>query len=225
MVVGSGASLSTTGTGAIAATTASSLAANGANCATGQFAQGVSASGAAEGCTALPTSITGTANQIDASASTGTITLGIANNPTLPGITSGTFNGNLTGNASTATSVSFGGVTAAAANTATLQVGNGGSLAATGTGTITATNVKVFTTPNGLTTQVAHIVAGRATATGTTLIVTLSNGAAFTSSTSYQCSLTANVTGSFTLTYNSGTQFTIGATANNEVYSYMCIGN
>jgi hypothetical protein len=39
-----------------AATTATALAANGANCAAGQYAQGVSASGAAEGCTALTNS-------------------------------------------------------------------------------------------------------------------------------------------------------------------------
>lgn len=43
-------------------------------------------------------SITGTANQIAASASTGAVTLSIPNNPTLPGTTTGTFSGNLTGN-------------------------------------------------------------------------------------------------------------------------------
>lgn len=50
---------------------------NGANCSSGQFPLGVSASGASENCTALPTSITGTANQIAADASTGAITLSI----------------------------------------------------------------------------------------------------------------------------------------------------
>ena len=67
--------------------TATALAANGGNCSAGQFPLGVSASGAAESCTALPTTIAGTANQITASAST-----------TLPGTTTGTFSGNLTGN-------------------------------------------------------------------------------------------------------------------------------
>ena len=83
--------------------TATALAANGANCSAGQFPLGVDAGGVAESCTALPTTISGTANQISASGSTGAITLSIPNNPTLPGTTSGTFSGPLTGNASTAT--------------------------------------------------------------------------------------------------------------------------
>lgn len=69
----------TTGTfsGALTGTAslATALAANGTNCSAGQFAQGVDASGVAEGCTALPTSIVGTTNQITASAPTGTVTL------------------------------------------------------------------------------------------------------------------------------------------------------
>jgi hypothetical protein len=44
------------------------------------------------------TSITGTANQIAASASTGAITLSFPTNVTLPGTTTGTFSGNITGN-------------------------------------------------------------------------------------------------------------------------------
>lgn len=51
------------------------------------------------------TSLTGTANQITASAATGAVTLSIPTNPTLPGTTTGTFSGNLTGNASTATAL------------------------------------------------------------------------------------------------------------------------
>lgn len=51
------------------------LAANGANCSSGQFPLGVSAAGASENCTALPTTIAGTANAISASASTGAVTL------------------------------------------------------------------------------------------------------------------------------------------------------
>lgn len=53
------------------------LAANGANCSSGQFPLGVSAAGASENCTALPTTITGTANEVAASASTGAITLSL----------------------------------------------------------------------------------------------------------------------------------------------------
>lgn len=87
-----------TGTVSGNAGTATALAANGANCSAGQFPLGVNASGAAESCTALPTTITGTANQITASASTGAITLSIPTNPTLPGNTTGTFIGNITGN-------------------------------------------------------------------------------------------------------------------------------
>ncbi len=54
-----------------------SLAANGANCSSGQFPLGVDASGASESCTALPTSIAGTANEIAASAATGAVTLSL----------------------------------------------------------------------------------------------------------------------------------------------------
>lgn len=78
--------------------TASALAANGANCSAGQFPLGVDASGAVENCTALPTTLAGTANQVAVSAATGAITLSIPSNPTLPGTTTGTFSGNLTGN-------------------------------------------------------------------------------------------------------------------------------
>ena len=54
------------------------LAANGANCSAGQFPLGVSAAGASENCTALPTTIAGTSNAITASAATGAITLDLA---------------------------------------------------------------------------------------------------------------------------------------------------
>lgn len=53
------------------------LAANGANCSAGQFPLGVDTSGASENCTALPTTISGTANEITSSASTGAITLSL----------------------------------------------------------------------------------------------------------------------------------------------------
>lgn len=59
------------------ASTATALAANGANCSAGQFPLGVDASGAAESCTALPTTIAGTANEVAASAATGAVTLSL----------------------------------------------------------------------------------------------------------------------------------------------------
>ena len=86
--------------------TATALAANGTNCAAGNFPLGVDASGNSESCTALPTTITGTANQITASASTGAVTLSLP--ATITGLTSVTstgFTGALTGNASTATAL------------------------------------------------------------------------------------------------------------------------
>ncbi len=66
-------------TGAVTgnASTATALAANGGNCAAGQFPLGVDASGAVESCTALPTTIAGTANEVAASAATGAVTLSL----------------------------------------------------------------------------------------------------------------------------------------------------
>lgn len=88
------------------ASTATALAANGTNCTAGQFPLGVDASGASESCTALPTTIAGTANQITASASTGAITLSLPSTITgLTSVTSTSFVGALTGNASTATAL------------------------------------------------------------------------------------------------------------------------
>jgi hypothetical protein len=91
------------------ASTATALANNGGNCTPGSFPLGVDTLGGVESCTALPTTIAGTANQITASAATGAIVLSIPTNPTLPGTTTGTFSGNLTGavigNASTATAL------------------------------------------------------------------------------------------------------------------------
>lgn len=57
---------------------ATALAANGANCSAGQFPLGVDASGVSETCTALPTTIAGTANEVTASAATGAVTLSLA---------------------------------------------------------------------------------------------------------------------------------------------------
>lgn len=55
LVVGTGGSLGTSGSGTIAATTSAALAANGTNCSAGQAARGVDASGAAEDCFAVTT--------------------------------------------------------------------------------------------------------------------------------------------------------------------------
>ncbi len=104
--------------------TATALAANGSNCSAGQFPLGVDASGASESCTALPTTISGTANQITASAATGAVTLSIPTNPTLPGTTTGTFSGNLTGNVTGNASGTSGSTTGNAA-TATALAANG----------------------------------------------------------------------------------------------------
>jgi len=108
---------------------ATSLAANGANCSAGTFPLGIDASGAAESCTALPVTIAGTANQIAASAATGAITLSIPTNPTLPGTTTGTFSGPLTGNASTATALA-----ADPADCSANQAANGINASGTATG-------------------------------------------------------------------------------------------
>lgn len=109
--------------------TATALAANGANCAAGSFPLGVDASGAAESCAALPTTISGTANQISASAATGSITLSIPSSPTLPGTTTGTFSGNLTGNVTGNVTGSSGSTTGNAA-TATALAANGANCSA-----------------------------------------------------------------------------------------------
>lgn len=114
---------------AVLANAATALAANGANCSAGQFPLGVDASGAVENCTALPTTIAGTANQITASAATGAITLSIPNSPTLPGTTTGTFSGNLTGNVTGNVSGSSGSTTGNAA-TATALAANGANCSA-----------------------------------------------------------------------------------------------
>lgn len=65
------------------ANTAAALTANGTNCSAGSFPLGVAANGDAEGCTALPTTISGTANQITASAATGGVVLSIPASPVI----------------------------------------------------------------------------------------------------------------------------------------------
>jgi hypothetical protein len=68
--------------------TATALAGNGSNCSAGEFPLGVNASGASESCTALPTTISGTSNEVDASASTGAVTLSISDTFDISGSTS-----------------------------------------------------------------------------------------------------------------------------------------
>jgi len=108
------------------ASTATALAANGSNCSAGQFPLGVDASGAAESCTALPTTIAGTANQITASASTGAITLSLPSTITgLTSVTSTAFVGALTGNASTAAALAANPADCSANQYATTIAANG----------------------------------------------------------------------------------------------------
>lgn len=120
--------------------TATALAANGSNCSAGQFPLGVDASGASESCTALPTTISGTTNQITASASTGAVTLSIPTNPTLPGTTTGTFSGNLTGNvtgnASTASALAANPADCTGGQFATAIAANGDLTCSTPSGSI-----------------------------------------------------------------------------------------
>jgi hypothetical protein len=99
-----GAGVTTTDTGGVSTvtipipTTATALANNGANCSAGSFPRGVDAEGAAESCTALPTTITGTSGEITVSVPTGDLvislpsavnlsghTLRVPNSDTLPG--------------------------------------------------------------------------------------------------------------------------------------------
>lgn len=73
--------------------TATALAADPANCVAGEFPLGVAASGAVQNCTALPTTISGTAAEITASAATGPITLSLPTALTFTSktVTNGTF--------------------------------------------------------------------------------------------------------------------------------------
>jgi|GEM_PF-6373157 len=163
----SGSNLSGTNTGDQAtisgnAGTATALAANGANCSAGSFPLGVDAAGASETCTALPTAITGTANQITASAATGTITLSIPTSPTLPGTTTGTFSGNLTGNVTGNTSGSSGSTTGNA-GTATALAANPADCAANNFATTIAANGDLVCAQPSISAGVSGLAANVAT--------------------------------------------------------------
>ena len=63
------------------------------------------------------TSLSGTTNQVSVSSSSGSVTVSIPNNPTLPGTTTGTFSGNLTGNVTgSATAITSAAITALTAD-------------------------------------------------------------------------------------------------------------
>jgi len=123
MVVGTGASLAVEGSGTIAATTAVELAANGANCPSGEYSKGVDEHGAAEGCTTAVGSgdalVANPLSQFGATTSaqlagvltnesgTGVVAMTVSPAFTTPDIGSAT--GNVSGNAGTATALAANG--------------------------------------------------------------------------------------------------------------------
>ena len=120
----------TTFTGALAgnATTASALAANGANCSAGNYPLGVNASGAAEGCTVAAT---GNGHDI----TTGTLTAGATPYPTREVLT---FD-----------SLYFIGTDTAAANATFISLNAASSTAVSSSTFITVTGAGTYTTPTG----------------------------------------------------------------------------
>lgn len=134
--------------------TATALAANPSNCAAGTFPLGVDASGASESCTALPTTITGTANQITASAATGAVTLSLP--ATITGLTSvtstgfvGALTGNVTGNVSGSSGSTTGNASTATALSTTvasgrLWIGNGTGVPTSDSGLTFNTSTKAL---------------------------------------------------------------------------------
>jgi len=89
-----------------------------------------------------------------------------------------------------------------------------------------ATTAAVESIP-GSESQVAnpHTTIGQATATGSSLTVTFTGAAVFTSATSYACGVTRGASGGFSVTYSSGSSFTVGGTANGDVIGYVCVGS
>jgi hypothetical protein len=69
-----------------------------------------------------------------------------------------------------------------------------------------------------------HMVYGSATLAAGTVTVTLSSNAAFSSSSSYKCTVTDAVLNLTAISYTSGTQFTILGVLTDTV-SYVCVGN
>ncbi len=108
MVIGTGGSLATTGSGTIAATTAQALSGNPGNCTSGLYAAGIDNTGAAEGCTDL-----GTQAELDAhtgatsahsAASTNTASR-IVTRDASGNFAAGTVTATLSGNASTSSAL------------------------------------------------------------------------------------------------------------------------
>jgi hypothetical protein len=112
MIVGTGASLSATGSGTIAATIADALAANGANCAAGNAPLGVDTAGAAESCfdvatqTELDTHTALTTAHGSTSANTPST---IVQRDASGNFSAGTITAALSGNSSTATALAANG--------------------------------------------------------------------------------------------------------------------
>lgn len=69
-----------------------------------------------------------------------------------------------------------------------------------------------------------HMVYGSATLAAGTVTVTLAGNAAFSSSSSYKCTVTDGVLNLTAVTYASGSQFTILGVLTDTV-SYSCLGN
>ncbi len=178
LLVGSGGSLGTTGSGTITATSMPASGLTGSSLPSGITGSSLTSVGTLTNLTVTNTitgSISGNANTAT-TATNGAVTAvsnnasyypllvgsstnqaseahdvasGISFNPSTNTLTTTTFSGALSGNATTATSatsatnasnVPFSGVTAST-NTAALLVGTGGSLGTTGSGTITATSM------------------------------------------------------------------------------------
>lgn len=71
-----------------------------------------------------------------------------------------------------------------------------------------------------------HVVSGSGTLSGGTLTVTLSNGAVFTNTTSYSCTVsnTTSAANGLKIVPVSGTQFTVTGTGTDSFW-YICVGN
>lgn len=189
------------------AAAATALAADGSDCSAGQFPRGIDASGNATNCTALPTTLAGTANQITVSASTGAITISIPNNPTLPGTTTGTFSGTLTGNVTGALNGNANTATALAADPANCGAGNA-PLGIDANGT--AQGCFDVATQAELDTHTTSTSAHSATASNTANRIVLRDGSGnFSAGT-----ITANFTGTLTGNAATATLATTATTAN-----------
>ena len=114
----------------------------------------------------------------------------------------------------------------AGAQGATGDPGPAGPAGATGaTGATGPAGVADVYTTAGVLVTTPHIVTGRVSSSGTAIVVTLSGAAAFTSNTSYNCSISLADGDRATLTYNSGSQFTVSNLDSTDVVNFNCVGN